>query len=934
MSNLLVNSFDFNYDVIIFTETWLKDNVFNSEILCNKYQIYRYNRNNRNGGGVLIAVSCRFVSESISTCSSDNTEFICVMIKLKHNKIYLTCSYIPPNSDELVYQQHVNAIKTIAEFVEPEDSFFAFGDFNLPSISWTKLPDASNLIPTKSTKFDDDFLNNVFDVCLYQLNNIYNEFGKLLDLVFVNDPCNCVISRCDPVTLPEDKFHPTFEFIFSLPAVHKSFTQINNEKVYNFKQTNYVKLNNLILNTDWNDLLCIPYINNSTLDEMTSIFYNKIYYFMDKCTPKHCSYNHTGPPWNSKLLSKLKNLKNKHYKNFKRSGLLVDYSKYSVARAEYNNLNNSLYKSYLQKIKNDFKYNTKAFYNFVNSKRKTNGYPSVMKLNNYESSDDINISNMFADFFSSTYSDKQYCSDSYPNTLYTNRAISFSNIDAENLLESLKKLKISYNYGPDGVPSSIIHNCAQSLVYPLIILFNTSIKYGYFPRIWRSSFIIPLFKSGNRSEVSNYRGIAKLSVIPKIFEHFITDYMCHQLSSILSSSQHGFRKGCSTISNVLQLTTHVNQGFVQGKQTDAVYTDFSKAFDKVNHRLLLIKLDLLGFTSRSLNWIKSYLLDRTQCVKFNNKYSKNILVTSGVPQGSHLGPILFSLFINDLPNVLNFCNILMYADDVKIFLSFSKFLDHIYLQSDLNNFFLWCSINLMELNLKKCKLMRFSRSNYIPANYTLGDYRLEIVENFLDLGILLDNKLNFVSHITMMINKARGVLAFIKRWAKEFDDPYVTKQLYISLVRPILEYGSIIWDPYYNIHIQRIESVQKQFLLFCLRGLPWNPDINLPSYIDRLKLIKLPTLSSRRTMLNVTFMINIINGEVCSEFLVNNVTFNVPQRFSRHFKPLYVKHVSTNYAQADPLRRLFCEFNNLYEIIDFSLSTNVIKHKIISLLNN
>ena len=129
--------------------------------------------------------------------------------------------------------------------------------------------------------------------------------------------------------------------------------------------------------------------------------------------------------------------------------------------------------------------------------------------------------------------------------------------------------------------------------------------------------------------------------------------------------------------------------------------------------------------------------------------------------------------------------------------------------------------------MKKCKYMRFSRRKFIPVNYLLGGQQLELVHTFMDLGILLDVKLSFISHINMTINKARGVLAFIKRWSKEFIDPYITKQLYTSLVRPILEYGSIIWDPLYNVHIDYIESIQKQFLIFCLRSLPWNPESNL-----------------------------------------------------------------------------------------------------------
>ena len=207
----------------------------------------------------------------------------------------------------------------------------------------------------------------------------------------------------------------------------------------------------------------------------------------------------------------------------------------------------------------------------------------------------------------------------------------------------------------------------------------------------------------------------------------------------------------------------------------------------------------------------------------------------------------------------------------------------------------------------------------------MGGYQLELVSEFLDLGILLDPQLNFKKHITMIINKSRGVLAFIKRWSKEFNEPLITKRLYTSLVRPILEYGSIIWDPNMAYLKNNIESVQKQFLLFCLGNSTWNPNINLSPYTTRLSIIKLPTLESRRKMLNVAFLINLINGSVCSDFLLGHITFSISWRFTRNFIPLYLQIFHNSYANADPFRKLCIDFNNFYNLVDFSTNVNQIK---------
>ena len=156
----------------------------------------------------------------------------------------------------------------------------------------------------------------------------------------------------------------------------------------------------------------------------------------------------------------------------------------------------------------------------------------------------------------------------------------------------------------------------------------------------------------------------------------------------------------------------------------------------------------------------------------------------------------------------------MYADDVKLFLSIINSSYHELLQSDLICLENWCLINHMKLNLKKCKVMSFYRTSHFPCNYLLLNEILDVVSSFVDLGVSLDHKHSFILHINNITNKARSVLGFIKRWAKEFNDPYITKILFTSLVRPILEFGSCIWCPFYETHINHLESVQKQFLLF------------------------------------------------------------------------------------------------------------------------
>jgi len=548
---------------------------------------------------------------------------------------------------------------------------------------------------------------------------------------------------------------------------------------------------------------------------------------------------------------------------------------------------------------------------------------------------------MFAEYFESVYSDDS--SDlPMPSNVSSNTfpTITMASIDVETVYGYLITVKSSFQPGPDNIPSFIVKHCADLLCVPLAHLFNLSLDSGVFPAIWKESFIIPLHKSGVKSEVNNYRGIAKLSCIPKVFEHIVTDSITPLVSPIMSFEQHGFMKGRSTVTNLLEFSSYVHDGFAKGKQTDVVYTDLTKAFDRLCIPRLLHKLDSAGFSPKLLRWIKSYLSNRSQKVLFKNTTSRTIKVSSGVPQGSHLGPLLFNLYINDLPLAVHHCKVLMYADDVKICYSYTAGSEISLLQPDLDRVAAWCDSNHLCLNTAKCKHMSFSWRKISNHCYQLNGTELETVSEFRDLGVLVDNKLRFNLHISEIVNKSKSLLGFMKRWSREFKDPYITKLLYTTIVRPSLEYASPVWNPHYDVYSDMIESVQKQFLLFALSHLNWNPQVDLPPYESRLKLIRLPTLQSRRTTANVLFLHKLLTGDIDSPLLLSTIKINVPvyperlQRSQRRYIPIYLRTCTTNYADNEPFRFICKDYNNLYELICFSNTCNEIKSNVTSYLNS
>lgn len=935
-----MDSYAHEYDLIVFTETWLKPHVFDSEVLCGKFALYRRDRLGKVGGGVLIAVSCSLGSDPVLLDGFDDVEFVAVRVRLGSAGLFVTCSYIPPSSGFDVYERHLSAIGRVVSMMGRFDNILTLGDFNLPFVSWHLLPDSEALTPLTTRDWSADVAGGLSEMNLFQVNGIVNSGGRILDLVLVSDPRSFQTSRIHPICTPEDNYHPTLciSFLNSSPR-DTSARPSRDSYRYCFERCDFDRLSSLLSTVDWSVVCDCGDVEG--LDRVVDRFYDILLGFVSRTVPRVPVGGDGGLPWGTRGLSRMKNLRNKFYKRFKRTGLGADYSRYSVAKHRYDVESRRCYGLYLGRVRDNFRKDPRSFYKFVNLKRRASSRPSRIRMNGMEFSDDQSIADCFADFFESTYSSRSFDPSSfYPYFIPMLGQIDSPVLDPSLILSGMRQLKPSCDSGPDGIPAIILRHCSESLVLPLTLMFNSSLRFGYFPAIWKRSYLTPLHKSGGLLNVSNYRGIAKLSAVPKLFEKVVTGFVSHNVASLLHPCQHGFRKGHSTVTNLLQFSAEVMEGFARREQTDVIYTDFSKAFDKVNHGLLLFKLDRMGFGCNFLSWLSSYLVDREQVVSFANSRSRAIHIPSGVPQGSHLGPVLFLLFINDLPYSITHSRLLMFADDVKIFLSNSCVDDGHRLQDDLDGFTAWCELNCMDLNLGKCKHMCFSRSSFSVFDYELCGSRLLSVDSFVDLGIMMDRKLNFNNHIITMVNKAYGVLYFMKRWAKEFSDPYTTKQLFTSLVRPILEYGSVVWDPQYGQYIGMIESVQKQFLLFCLRGLNWAPGYVLPSYDSRLGLIKLPSLLSRRKMLNTMMVYRIIRGVVPSEFLVSRISINVPRvdrryefRVHRRYELLHLSFQRYNYACGEPIRRMCADFNSLYDLIDFSLSFDALKSIIVSYLN-
>jgi len=455
--------------------------------------------------------------------------------------------------------------------------------------------------------------------------------------------------------------------------------------------------------------------------------------------------------------------------------------------------------------------------------------------------------------------------------------------------------------GPDCIPASVLKHCGPMISEPLCELFNASVHRGIFPDVLKSSYITPIHKSGSRSNVSNYRPVVIQSALSKLFEKLILSKIQPHLLASISPSQHGFIPNRSTITNLVLFETFVTEAFKENSQVDALYLDFSKAFDRVSHKHLLAKLKAFGIVGSLLKWMGSYLHSRKLSVRYGGSQSVEFTALSEVPQGSHLGPLLFNLFINDIETVAE-SRCLLFADDVKLFRVIKGPNDNRILQEDLARVSEWCHGNSMELNVNKCFSISFSRSrSSIDYCYDLHGTNLPRRNETKDLGVLMDSSLSHARHIDDIVSRARQCLGLVARASLRLSRPGTIKLLYCAYVRSILEYASVVWGPYQVMAAESLQRVQNRVLrLVGVRcGFPYR-EVPLDEVSSWLGL---DSLEVRRGAQDLSFLHKLVNGNIDCPELLELISFRVPGR-TRSMDLFIRPHQSTNYSRGSTITRI------------------------------
>ena len=538
------------------------------------------------------------------------------------------------------------------------------------------------------------------------------------------------------------------------------------------------------------------------------------------------------------------------------------YVEYCKARNKVRALTRKLRKEFEKHVVSQMVSNNKLFWQYYKSKLTIKQgigdfHENPIELKSATTSDDERKANILANYFSSVLTEEDLTNMPILCGKEINEQMPDCKITKSMVLATLQKLKANKSPGPDEIHPKLLIETAEQISYPLQTIFATSLRTHTVPTDWKNGRISAIHKKGNRKLASNYRPISLTCILCKCMESIIRSHIVQhmKLNKLFSSKQYGFISGRSTVMQLLNVMDIWTKALDDDQQIDIIYMDFQKAFDKVPHQRILIKLHSYGIHPELIDWIEGFLLNRVQKVVVNGKESVNYKVTSGIPQGSVLGPLLFTIYINDLPETTR-SNTFLFADDTKIFRQITNDNDHLIIQEDLNALTEWSNEWQLKFHPDKCKQLTIGgKKNDLQTYYMQLEgvlHNLQVSAEETGLGVTIDSKLTFDTHISNKINKATQMTRIIRR-TFQFLDMDTFSPVYKCMVRPHLDYANSIWYPNKKTHNQAIENVHK-------RATKQLPGFHNLSYSDRLKKLRLPTLTYRRLRGDMIETYKIINN--------------------------------------------------------------------------
>jgi hypothetical protein len=813
-----IRSFHKNYDelsvfldqlnsevgVIVLTETWFSP-ILTYDI--EGFTAYHTYRSDKRGGGVSV-----FVRESIKATPIVNLNFV--------NEIFEVCSvkltfsrrtsvnivgiYRPPDRARLA-DFNIALYNDVLSLFRPTDQIILTGDFN---IDLFQLDDHGRT-------FVENLQSNSFLPVISKPTHVSDNRASLLDHLWTNH-LGRIISGVFDIDITDHKpIFAIFTFNMRNEIIRKIFRDHSRQSLEVLKN----KIESLSFNNQ----------NGASTDFHAKVhsFQHKIYEIYDECCPirsKTLSRNRYLKPYITDAIITSVNRKHELYREYRRGTVTQEFYKqyrniltYTLRRAKI-----LYFRDRFENCQGDIKKTWKNLNYLLKPKSKSTSIPEIIHNGN-SVNDPMQIAARFNEYFSSIgeqldrsippsmNSPLDYMGPPNLNSFFCSPV---TVADVSEIIKSFPNKGCPTNF----VPAYVFKIISPYVCQPIADIFNESISLGIFPDCLKIARVVPIFKTGDRMSVTNYRPISTLPVLAKIFEKLMSIKIKSFLSvnSILCKHQFGFRAGAGTADAILQFTDNVYDSLNNKESLAAVFLDFSKAFDTVNHRVLLSKLSHIGVRGAMHDWFRSYLNNRLQYVSLGTSAnSDSTTVNLGVPQGSILGPLLFLIYINDMSHSAESLQFIHFADDTTVFISGLAF-DEVFrvMNEGLSTVDGWLIANRLSLNIAKTSYMLITNRTQ-PQNIHLQirgtDIARETKAKFL--GVIIDHKLNFKDHVDNLCIKLSKSLGIMYRIAP-FVPRAVMLNLYYSIFYPHMTYAITTWGMSSLGNRAKIKRLQNRVLSF------------------------------------------------------------------------------------------------------------------------
>lgn len=871
-----------------------------AEYCLDGFELYEKNvAETDKGRGLLVYVRRELFVIEVEM-SQQYCEYLCIEVKCKSGSVLIASIYRSPNT---CGEGNDNLLKVMEEICNKDTKYkVLLGDYNMPMINWTNYT-----TPMGQGSLECRFIEKVRDCFLIQhITEItrYREGtqGSVLDLLFSSEEeIICDINVESPIGRSD---HACISFNCDI----KTEKDIRSKRVYMYDRVDY-KLLRQCLDMNWKQ-----YLEGEDADGMWRKIRGKLESVISICVPER-EYKDKGKlrkrtnpelPMNRKLWKLVKRKKRlwTRLKELKENnGSHAETREVDLERRRVNNKirweTRKGVKEKERKIAKNAKDNPKIFWKYIQDKMTRRvRIPELVRdldeMTRTKAETDREKADLLGKYFGEVFTvETEEDIPSLP--IKQVPTLELIELSQDKILGAIKKMKSSKSPGPDGIHPRIIKEGGEILVEPFRILFEESFRAGQIPTDWKTANVTAIFKKGKRNDPGNYRPVSLTCVVCKLMETIVREEVMEHMKSnkLFSRRQFGFLPGRSTVLQLVQVIDDWVQIMEEGGVVDVIYCDFMKAFDKVPHKRLIEKVKSYNIGVKCVKWIEEFLKDRRQRVLVNGICSDWSGVTSGVPQGSVLGPLLFVIFINDLPDTIsNESKIYLYADDTKIYRGIRGVDDMERLQRDVDGMKVWSEQWLLPFHPMKCKYMRIGSKAISKTGYCMHEPMEEVgVEK--DIGVVMDNKLNFSDHLAEKINKANKIVGLIRRTFVSLEEESF-RNLYISLVRPHLEYANQVWAPYKVKDIEAVEGVQR-------RASKLVPSLKNLNYEQRLRKLGLPTLTYRRMRGDMIETYKIVTGKYDEDVCEGIFLMRDGQGTRGHTKKIYKER-----ARLDKTKHSFC----------------------------